>query len=87
MTDILFDKDGNLVGTDESSTQHQNDIIVQQKGWSKFYPQLGVGISEFVGSEGSLDLINAIQVEFSRDGMDVENINITNEKIKINASY
>ena len=87
MMDILFDVDGNLLEVGESTVAHQQDIISQQKGWNKFYPQLGVGISEFVGSEGNLDLIDAIQVEFNRDGIDVENINITNEKIKINANY
>ena len=73
---------------DESTTQHQKDIIVCEKGWNKFFPLAGVGIYTYLNdSETAIGLKQAIRYELARDGQVGEKVGIKGCKIQIEAVY
>lgn len=89
MKDILFENNSELIGVGLSTGFHQQDILIQHKGWNKFTPQLGVGILDFIDEETTSEEVKSvITYEFERDGMTVNDIAITaDNKIQTNANY
>lgn len=88
MIDFIYDSETGKVTVGESTTQHQQDLLVLRKGDHKFRPTRGVGIIEELGNDGSTeDLRNLIKSEFERDGMVVLKVNIENEEITTDAYY
>ena len=60
----------------ESTAQHQRQLILNNKGDFKQNPTIGVGVFEYIDDERVQDMMRAISVEFSRDGMDVQSIQL-----------
>ncbi len=73
---------------DESTAQHQRQLILNNKGDFKQNPTIGVGVFEYYDDEHMRDLIRAVSIEFSRDGMDVQSIRLDADGVlKSNAFY
>lgn len=61
----------------ESTAQHQRQLILNNKGDFKQNPTVGVGAFEYFNDEGLQELIRAVSIEFTRDGMDVQRITLS----------
>ncbi|WP_372747045.1 oxidase [Lutibacter sp.] len=94
MQDILVDDSGNLriengdfvIGS--STLQHQNHIIIAEKGEYKETPEIGVGVLTELLNENTRELLTKIRRNFEYDGMTVNKLNIaTNGNILIDAEY
>jgi hypothetical protein len=95
-TDILFDREtgdirienGDLVIGD-SVTQHIEDLLIAEKGFFKFDPEIGVGLNRYTNDDLSPeDLIRLIRLELEKDGMKINKILISNDgKIEIDGNY
>lgn len=92
--DVLLDDDGDLL-LDENkdpivgdvSIQNQKLLLNTRKGDWKLYPLVGVGAKDFVDDETAAGLLREIRQQFTKDGMKVKTIDITNNAINIDASY
>ena len=93
MRDILLDEEFDLKvkGGDfvigESTQQHQQCLLLAEKGSYKQYPAVGVGIATFLKDEDPGDLLREIRIQFSKDGMNVDKLGFENGKLRIDASY
>ena len=82
MTDLILDDTDDLVITTgdfipaESTAQHQRQLILNNKGDFKQNPTICVGAFEYLDDENFQELIRAISVEFTRDGMDVTSVRL-----------
>ena len=61
----------------ESTAQHQRQLILNNKGDFKQFPTICVGAFEYFDDENFQGLIRAISIEFARDGMDVKSVNLS----------
>lgn len=83
MMDILLSEDFDLkialgdFSAGESTAQHQQQLILNNKGDFKQNPTTCVGVVDYLDDEHFFELVRAISVEFSRDGMDVKSITIS----------
>lgn len=93
MTDILLDTNHDLriengdfvIGT--SDFQHQELLLQTFKGEWKENPTIAVGAAGFLKDNDIQGLAAEIKQEFERDGMTVNGIEFTEEKIKVDAIY
>ena len=93
--DLILGSDFDLViengdfKVDESTLQHQNLLLLAQKGEIKQYPTSGVGISNYLLEDGAIDdLKHVIQGEFEGDVMEIHRLKIDEQmKIEIEAIY
>lgn len=93
MKDILLDEIGDLqitngdlvIGT--SDLQHQQLLLQTFKGEWKENPTIAVGAAGFLKDDNVQALAAEIKQEFERDGMQVKAIEVTTEKINIDAAY
>ncbi len=71
-------EDLSVVGGDfmcvESTAQHQRQLILNNKGDYKQNPTICVGAFDYMNDETYQELIRAISIEFTRDGMDVQSV-------------
>ena len=80
MIDIGLDvnEDAAIVAGDfiveESTGQHQRQLILNNKGDFKQNPTICVGVPDYMDDEKFRNLIRAISVEFTKDGMDVKSV-------------
>ena len=58
----------------ESTAQHQKQLILNNKGDFKQTPTLCVGAFEYFDDENIQELVRAISVEFTKDGMNVKSV-------------
>lgn len=94
MKDFLLDnnrdlaiEDGDLV-IGVADQQHQEDLLLQDKGSSKEFPMVGVGSFKFLESEDAAGLLREINIQFSADGMKVDKVAFDNSgKINVKAAY
>ncbi len=61
----------------ESTAQHQQQLIVNNKGDFKQHPTICVGAINYMDDEHFQSLIRAISVEFTKDGMDVKSVQLS----------
>ncbi len=61
----------------ESTAWHQQELILNNKGEFKENPTICVGAFDFLNDENEQDLVRAIAVNFSQDGMDVVSVGLT----------
>ncbi len=93
MIDIKFTPEGDIditggdIAYTESTKQHQGDLIIAQKGHYKEHPGVGVGAINFLHDERPEDFMRAIRQEFTRDGMTVQRIGMSNGNLYFNARY
>lgn len=73
---------------DESTAQHQRQLLLNNKGDFKQNPTICVGVVKYMDDESVSNLIRAISIEFARDGMDVQSVAMTSAGvIKSDAYY
>ena len=80
--DLLLNNGTLAIG--DTSEQCAQMIVVAEKGEFKEYPQLGVGISQFlksVGLEG--EMLRNIRVQLSLDGIKPKELTFTDGKLRI----
>ena len=58
----------------ESTAQHQKQLILNNKGDFKQNPTLCVGAFEYFDDENIQELVRAISIEFTKDGMNVRSV-------------
>ncbi len=93
MKDILLNTDFDLLTADgdlvvgESTSQHQQLLIVSAKGDFKENPTIAVGAGGYLKDEDETGLMAEIKIEFEKDGMIVNEITINNGNIEVNANY
>lgn len=94
MQDILVTEEGNLriengdfvIG--DATLQHQQHIILAQKGEYKEAPEIGVGVLTEIHNENPRELLTKIRRNFEYDGMTVNKLTIeTNGNIVMDAEY
>lgn len=94
MTDYLLDTDFDLriengdfvVG--ESSAQHQQLLLLLEKGELRQYPLTGVGLKNFLNDDNLGELYQEIQKQFKADGLSVNRLKIYNDgQMELDASY
>lgn len=83
--DMLMANDDLVIGT--SDLQHQEDLILDEKGSIKQYPEAGVGAQEFLEGEDDGGLLREISLQFTADGMDVKKLGVVDNKIAFIAPY
>lgn len=93
MKDILLDtnfdlliKDGDIVIGD-SDDQNKSLLLLCAKGDFKEFPDVCVGIENFLESEDPAELIREIKAQYTGDGMRVKKVIVENGKINIDAAY
>ncbi|WP_299682984.1 oxidase [uncultured Tenacibaculum sp.] len=80
MNDFKLDETGDLLIVNgdfvvtDATLQHQEHIILAQKGEYKEYPEIGVGISNMLNDENPRDVITQIRRNFQYDGMEVKQL-------------
>jgi len=94
MKDFIKDAEGDLMIKDNdlfigiSDQQHQKDLIITEKGAIKQFLSTGVGARKFLEAEDPAGLLREINVQFTADGMKVNEVKITGEgKLSISADY
>lgn len=79
-------KDGDfLIG--ESTLQHQQLLILINKGMLREHPARCVGLPSWINDDRAGNLNAAIKREFETDGMKVQAINAVGDKITTDAYY
>lgn len=71
----------------ESTEQHQQDILVADQGHYKEFPDMGVGILNFLQDTDPENLLRTTRKQFTKDGMKVRHIGIKYGQIDIKAEY
>ncbi len=84
----LIIKNGDFA-VEESTAQHQQLLLLADKGQFKQVPTIGVGLDLFLNDEATTDDIKrAIQEQFELDGMTIDYFTIgINKELKIDARY
>lgn len=59
----------------ESTSQHQQELLLTSKGDWKENPLVGIGIEEYFDDEAAQNIIRAIAQQFMADGMEVLDLN------------
>lgn len=62
----------------ESTRQHQKDLLLADKGFYKETPEAGVGALNYINDSEPENLYRSIRKEFTRDGMKVIRVGMTN---------
>jgi len=72
----------------ESTPQHQKQLLLNNKGDFKENPTIGVAALSYIDDENFSGLMRAVNIEFSRDGMEVRELSLSEEGIiNSNATY
>lgn len=93
MNDYLQTNNGDLdisngdIHIVESTSQHQRDLLIADKGHIREKPQAGVGSINFLEDNDPENYLRTVRKEFAADGMIVQKIGITNSGINIDANY
>lgn len=94
MEDVLTDKNGDLlfangdIAIGYSDNQHQEHIIIGNKGDFKESPEIGVGIFQMLSDDNPMGVLIEIKKNLQYDGMKVKNVKFEeNGKITIDGQY
>lgn len=72
----------------ESTTQHQDLLMLLEKGELRQYPKTGVGVRTYLNDDSLGDIYQEIQRQFENDGMTVSKLVINSDgKIELVANY
>lgn len=72
----------------DATENHQQHIMIAEKGEYKQYPEIGVGINSFINDENPRKILTDIKRNFKYDGMNVKKVTFTpNGNISVDASY
>ena len=94
MKDILTDENGDLLiedgdlVIDDSDNQHQEHIILADKGDFKETPELGVGIANLLSDDDPMSILIEIKKNLEYDGVKVKNVKFDEDsKIVVDGTY
>lgn len=94
MKDILTDEKGDLLIVDGdlvidvSDDQHQEHIIIADKGDFKETPELGVGIINLLSDDDPVSILIEIKKNLEYDGVKVKNVKFSEDnKIIVDGTY
>lgn len=94
MNDFLLDQDGDLSFKDGdleigySDNQHQEHILLANKGEFREFPELGVGIHKMLDDDEYLDALIEIKKNLQYDGMKINNVKFEeNGNLTIDGKY
>jgi hypothetical protein len=97
MTDWLDDATGDLlltgdasnydISTGGSTQQPERDLLLARKGDYRLNPDIGVGLQDFLNDENPDALYRSIRSQLAQDGMVVDSVHITQNKLHIDAHY
>ena len=93
MIDIGLDslEDLTFVGGDfampESTSRHQQELILNNYGDFKQNPTICVGAFDYMDDEHFQNLIRAISIAFSKDGMDVKSLALSSSGVINSDAY
>lgn len=83
--DLLFE-DGDLV-IGESTRQHQQLLLLSEKGEIREYPTRGVGLRSWILDDAMGSLNGEIKKQFELDGMKVQGVKLSGTTLEIEATY
>lgn len=90
---IQLNANGDLLVTNgslsigEVTNQNIYLLLACGKGEWKEYPALGIGINNAIGEENTSVLMYNIRKELVSEGLNINELNITNDQLIINAKY
>lgn len=94
MTDILLDNFGDLdltggdLNISYSDNQHQEHILLANKGEFREFPEIGVGIDKMLSDDDYVPILIEMKKNLEYDGMKIKNIKIDdNGNLDIDGSY
>ena len=94
MTDLLLDSDGDLsfkngdLDIGFSDNQHQEHILLANKGEFREFPEIGVGIIAMLSDDDYTDMLIEIKKNLQYDGMKINNVKFDNYgKLDIDGYY
>ncbi len=94
MIDILTDENGDLsfkngdLDIGFSDNQHQEHILIANKGEYKEFPELGVGIHQMIGDDDFISVLIETKKNLEYDGMKINNVKFEeNGKLNIDGKY
>lgn len=94
MKDLKLDTNGDLDIVDGdfvigfSDNQHQEHILLANKGEFKEFPEIGVGIVQMLNDDDYTDLLIEAKKNLQYDGMEINNIKFENGgKLNIDGKY
>ncbi len=82
-----LDFSSEVIAYAESTSQHQRDLIMAQKGHYKLAPNTGVGAINYVNDENPENFLRSVRKEFTRDGMKVRKVAMQGGSLIIDAEY
>lgn len=92
--DILLgdDFDLDVAGGDfvsgESTRQHQQILLLNEKGELREFPTVGVGLASWLNDDNQVnDLNSRIKTEYENDGMKVLSVSGRDAKLQVEAEY
>lgn len=94
MNDYLLDKSGDLgiKGGDLvigfSDNQHQEHILIANKGEYREFPELGVGITQMLDDDDYIPVLIEVKKNLEYDGMKINNVKFEqNGNLNIDGKY
>lgn len=94
MNDFKLDETGDLLIVNgdfvisDATIQHQEHIIISQKGEYKQYPEVGVGIANVINDENPESILTQVRRNFEYDGMTINKLEFNLKgSIEIDAPY
>ena len=89
MKDLLLNDIGDLQLTGDdlviglSDEQHQEHILIGQKGSVKQFPDTCVGIENYINTSETTDMLREIRYQYEQDGMVVNTISYDEQAGKL----
>lgn len=94
MTDLLLDSSGDIsfkngdLDIGFSDNQHQEHILLANKGEFREFPEIGVGITAMISDDDYTDMLIEIKKNLQYDGMKINNVKMDNDgKLDIDGYY
>lgn len=93
MNDIILTEQYDLAtvngdfAIDDCLKQSQMMLLKTNKGEWKQNPTMGVGVSSYIEQHTPAHLAREIREQFSKDGMQVDNVNISGTTLNVDAKW
>lgn len=85
--DVVFGADGDFLET-ESTTQHQQLLILTEKGEWDGAPTVGIGALNWIMDERPGDLVSEVRAQYEKDGMSVGKLRfLSPQNFEVQAEY
>lgn len=87
MNDFLLDINGDMqlpLTRGRSNEQHQEHLLVLEKGEIKESPVSTVGLMQFINADDKQDLVREVALRFSNDKMSVKQVSYNEQTGELN---